>query len=362
MRIAAWYPHPVRSRRASGSTRFSRTPPARWCWSAAAGGTSTRVPRLTAFAARHDLPVACGFRRQDLFDNRHPNYVGDVGIAVNPALATRIRDADVLLVIGERLGEMTTSGYTLLSAPLPTQALIHVHPASRSSAACTSLQSRSPPRRRRSRGNREAPLVGRTMARVDRRGARGLSKRGARRDRCPATWISGRSSAGWTSGFPTTRSSPTVPATTRRGCTASTAIADRDATRAVLRLDGLRRSRRGGREARASGAHRRLVERRRLFPDERAGARHGCAVRRQRRVRRDRQRHVRHDPHASGATLSRSRRRQRSLQPGLRRARASVRRAWRDGTRAPAEFAPAFERALDAGVRRCFTWCWIRRR
>jgi len=83
---------------------------------------------LTAFAARHDLPVACGFRRQDLFDNRHLSYVGDVGIAVNPALATRIRDADVLLVIGERLGEMTTSGYTLLSAPLPTQALIHVHP------------------------------------------------------------------------------------------------------------------------------------------------------------------------------------------------------------------------------------------
>jgi len=83
---------------------------------------------LTEFAARHALPVACGFRRQDLFDNRHASYVGDVGIAVNPALATRIRDADVLLVIGERLGEMTTSGYTLLSAPLPTQTLIHVHP------------------------------------------------------------------------------------------------------------------------------------------------------------------------------------------------------------------------------------------
>jgi len=83
---------------------------------------------LTEFAARHALPVACGFRRQDLFDNRHASYVGDVGIAVNPALASRIRDADVLLVIGERLGEMTTSGYTLLSAPLPTQTLIHVHP------------------------------------------------------------------------------------------------------------------------------------------------------------------------------------------------------------------------------------------
>jgi acetolactate synthase-1/2/3 large subunit len=83
---------------------------------------------LVACATRNALPVACGFRRQDLFDNRHPNYAGDVGIAVNPALAARIRDADVLLVIGERLGEMTTSGYTLPSAPLPTQALVHVHP------------------------------------------------------------------------------------------------------------------------------------------------------------------------------------------------------------------------------------------
>jgi acetolactate synthase-1/2/3 large subunit len=83
---------------------------------------------LTEYAARHHLPVACGFRRQDLFDNRHANYVGDVGIAVNPALATRIGDADVLLVIGERLGEITTTGYTQPAAPLPTQALIHVHP------------------------------------------------------------------------------------------------------------------------------------------------------------------------------------------------------------------------------------------
>jgi len=74
------------------------------------------------------LPVACGFRNQDLFDNRHPLYAGDVGIGINPRLAARIRDADVLLVIGERLGEMTTSGYTLLAPPLPAQALIHVHP------------------------------------------------------------------------------------------------------------------------------------------------------------------------------------------------------------------------------------------
>ena len=83
---------------------------------------------LDTFATRNGLAVACGFRRQDLFDNRHPGYAGDVGIAVNPGLATRVREADVLLVIGERLGEMTTSGYSLVAAPLPSQALIHVHP------------------------------------------------------------------------------------------------------------------------------------------------------------------------------------------------------------------------------------------
>jgi acetolactate synthase-1/2/3 large subunit len=83
---------------------------------------------LAELASRDALPVACAFRRQDLLDNRHASYVGDVGIALNPALATRIRDADVLLVIGERLGEITTTGYTLPAAPLPAQTLIHVHP------------------------------------------------------------------------------------------------------------------------------------------------------------------------------------------------------------------------------------------
>ncbi len=83
---------------------------------------------LVHFAERCSLPVACAFRHQDLFDNRHSLYAGDVGIGINPKLAQRVRDADVLLVVGERLGEMTTSGYTLLAAPVPRQKLIHVHP------------------------------------------------------------------------------------------------------------------------------------------------------------------------------------------------------------------------------------------
>jgi len=91
-------------------------------WDAAACDT------LRAMAEALALPVACAFRNQDLFDNRHPLYAGDVGIGISPKLAARVRDADVLLVIGERLGEMTTSGYTLLTPPVTAQTLIHVHP------------------------------------------------------------------------------------------------------------------------------------------------------------------------------------------------------------------------------------------
>jgi len=84
---------------------------------------------LMRFAEASGLPIAAAFRHQDLFDNRHAQYAGDVGIGINPKLAARVRDADVLVVIGERLGEMTTSGYTLLTPPRPAQRLVHVHPS-----------------------------------------------------------------------------------------------------------------------------------------------------------------------------------------------------------------------------------------
>jgi len=92
------------------------------------GWNADACANLARFAEANALPVACAFRNQDVFDNRHLNYAGDVGIGINPKLAARIRDADVLLVIGERLGEMVTGGYTLLAVPQPKQALIHVHP------------------------------------------------------------------------------------------------------------------------------------------------------------------------------------------------------------------------------------------
>lgn len=91
------------------------------------GWTPRACDDLRAFAVANALPVACAFRFQDLFDNRHPNYCGDVGIGINPKLAARVRDADLVLAIGPRLGEMTTSGYTLFEVPVPRQTLVHVH-------------------------------------------------------------------------------------------------------------------------------------------------------------------------------------------------------------------------------------------
>ena len=91
------------------------------------GWTAASVEALQRFAENWQLPVSCGLRFQDTFDNRHPLYVGDAGIGINPALARRIREADLVLAVGVRLGEMTTSGYTLLQAPRPTQKLVHLH-------------------------------------------------------------------------------------------------------------------------------------------------------------------------------------------------------------------------------------------
>jgi acetolactate synthase-1/2/3 large subunit len=82
---------------------------------------------FTRFAERFQLPVACSFRRQMLFDNLHGNYAGDVGIGINPRLAERVREADLLLLVGGRLSEMPSQSYGLLDIPQPSQTLVHVH-------------------------------------------------------------------------------------------------------------------------------------------------------------------------------------------------------------------------------------------
>ena len=82
---------------------------------------------LASFAAIQNLPVALGFRRQDYLDNRHPNYAGDLNVGVNPKLAQRFRDVDALLVIGSRLGDIETQGYSLVDPASPHCAILHVH-------------------------------------------------------------------------------------------------------------------------------------------------------------------------------------------------------------------------------------------
>jgi acetolactate synthase-1/2/3 large subunit len=91
------------------------------------GWTAGACDALERFAERWQLPVGCAFRFQDVFDNRHPNYAGDVGIGINPKLAKRIEAADLIVAIGPRLGEMTTGGYELLAPPRPRQRLVHIH-------------------------------------------------------------------------------------------------------------------------------------------------------------------------------------------------------------------------------------------
>ncbi|MDR7094260.1 thiamine pyrophosphate-binding protein [Hydrogenophaga laconesensis] len=91
------------------------------------GWTPQSASALQRFAENWQLPVANAFRFQDTFDNHHALYAGDVGLGINPALARRIRESDLLIAIGPRLGEATTGGYTLVQAPVPAQKLVHIH-------------------------------------------------------------------------------------------------------------------------------------------------------------------------------------------------------------------------------------------
>jgi acetolactate synthase-1/2/3 large subunit len=92
------------------------------------GWNDAAIADMRAAAERLDLPVCTSFRAKDRLDNTHLNYCGDLGIGADPSLVSCIDASDLLLVVGARLGEMTTGGYTRLSAPVPKQTLVHVHP------------------------------------------------------------------------------------------------------------------------------------------------------------------------------------------------------------------------------------------
>lgn len=86
---------------------------------------------LQGFAEASDIPVLAAFRYQDQFDNHSPVYAGEAGVGMPPHVKSLIRDADVILAVNIRFGEMTTDGYTLLDVPVPAQRLIHVHGSDR---------------------------------------------------------------------------------------------------------------------------------------------------------------------------------------------------------------------------------------
>ncbi|MBO9102015.1 MULTISPECIES: thiamine pyrophosphate-binding protein [unclassified Rhizobium] len=94
------------------------------------GGSRWSEPAKRAveeFAERNALPVIAAFRRQDKFDNDHPCYIGEIGLGVNPALRKTIDDADLVILLGTRMGEVASSGYAMLDVPSPRQKLIHIH-------------------------------------------------------------------------------------------------------------------------------------------------------------------------------------------------------------------------------------------
>jgi acetolactate synthase-1/2/3 large subunit len=90
------------------------------------GWDAEAVANLRTFIEANNLPCAASFRRQDLFDNRLPNYVGDAGLGISPALSKRINESDLLLVIGAQMSETLTDGYKRFSLPVPQQTLVHV--------------------------------------------------------------------------------------------------------------------------------------------------------------------------------------------------------------------------------------------
>ena len=245
-------------------------PSGRSCCSAAPAGR--RAPRqdMRAFVEANELPAGAAFRRQDAIDNDSPSYVGDVGIGINPKLAARVREADLLLVVGPRLGEMTTSGLhadrqsrrSCTSTPAPRSSVASTRPAlpilsgmEQFAAAVRDL--RVEPRWRDGRARR-APTT----------------RRGSNPSRCPARSTSARASRTCASACPT-RSSRTAPATSARGCTASGATASYPTQLAPTSgAMGYGVPAAVAAKLVASRADGGLLRRRRRLPDERPGARH----------------------------------------------------------------------------------------
>ena len=92
------------------------------------GWSTTACDDLRRFVEANNVPTGAAFRNQDRLDNHHINYVGPLGVGASADTGALIRQADLIIAIGARLGEATTQGYTLLTPPRSEQQLVHVHP------------------------------------------------------------------------------------------------------------------------------------------------------------------------------------------------------------------------------------------
>ena len=240
----------------------------------------------------------------------HPCYAGDLGIGPNPKLLARVKGADLVLLVGGRLGEMPSQSYTLLDIPGPRQTLVHVHPGveelgrvyrphlpinAAPTAFAAALEGLQPPNELR--WQEETPVAHADfLAWTD------------KPTNVPGQVNLGEIVVACATGFPPTRSICNGAGNFsiwvhrywryRRYGTAA---------RADLGLHGLRRAGGDRHEAAGAGSHGRRLCRRRRFPDDRAGVRDRRPIRPAGHRHRGRQRHVRHHPHASGAPLSRPR-------------------------------------------------------
>ena len=317
-----------------------------------AGWTKRASAAFARFAERFDLPVTGSFRRSSAFDGEHDNFAGEVGLSINPKLKARVEAADLVLLVGGRMSEAASQGYTLFGIPAPKQRLVHVHADAHEigrnyhpDARNRRHDARVLRRARRRRAAVEDPLVGRDarragrLSRLERAGAAESGPGAIERDHVRDPTALARRHLHQRRRQLLDLGRP-FPALSR----------GRAAIGPDVGLDGFRPAGGDRRAAPLSQADGRLLRRRRRFSDERAGIRDRRAIWPADHRGPDRQRHVRHDPHASGAHVSRpGRRRRRCAIPISRLTRApsaATARRWR---RRPSS-CPHIERALASGL------------
>ncbi len=285
------------------------------------GWSETACADLRRFVEVQALPVGCEFRYQDLFDNAHPSYAGDVGIGINPQLAERIKASDLLISLGARLGEITTGGYGLITAPVPAQRLVHFHPGAEELGRVYHADLMI---------NATMSVATRMLAALPRQTGSKVESTTIAANFDYLQWQQRKEVPGKLQMWDVIQHLDKVlpaDAIITNGAGNYTVWVHRfhqlsrlsHAACASIGRDGLRRTRGDRGKSGPSQAHRGQLRRGRLFPHDRAGARDSRAAQAQRRDHRREQRHVRHDPHAPGTGVSRESSRHDAGQPGLRR-------------------------------------------